>query len=82
MKPPAKALYYGDNLDWLRKFGGETVDLVYLDPPSTLVPTTTLFSANTKRELNALKRPAPGPLPKSRLLLIPGTGDPTTNKTS
>ena len=33
MKPPAKALYYGDNLDWLRKFSGETVDLVYLDPP-------------------------------------------------
>ena len=33
MKFPVKALYYGDNLDWLRKFDGESVDLVYLDPP-------------------------------------------------
>ena len=28
------ALYYGDNLDILRRYvGDETVDLVYLDPP-------------------------------------------------
>ncbi len=27
-------LYYGDNLDILRRYvGAETVDLVYLDPP-------------------------------------------------
>ncbi|MBI2831676.1 MAG: restriction endonuclease [Chloroflexi bacterium] len=34
MKP--NALYYGDNLIWLRnhdKFPGESVDLIYLDPP-------------------------------------------------
>ena len=26
-------LYYGDNLDVLRGFGDECVDLIYLDPP-------------------------------------------------
>lgn len=26
-------LYFGDNLDWLAKMDGESVDLVYLDPP-------------------------------------------------
>ncbi len=34
MKP--NALYYGDNLVWLRdhdKFPNESVDLIYLDPP-------------------------------------------------
>ncbi len=31
---PANALYYGDNLEVLRKhIGDETIDLVYLDPP-------------------------------------------------
>lgn len=30
----ANALYYGDNLDVLREsIAGESVDLVYLDPP-------------------------------------------------
>lgn len=33
MHLPDKALYYGDNLDWLREFPEEAVDLVYLDPP-------------------------------------------------
>lgn len=33
MRLPDKALYYGDNLDWLRRFPEESVDLVYLDPP-------------------------------------------------
>lgn len=29
-------LYYGDNLDVLRRYVGDaTVDLVYLDPPSS-----------------------------------------------
>jgi DNA modification methylase len=29
-------LYYGDNLDILRRYiKDETVDLIYLDPPST-----------------------------------------------
>jgi site-specific DNA-methyltransferase (adenine-specific) len=32
---PGNALYYGDNLDLLRRYiKDETVDLVYLDPPS------------------------------------------------
>jgi site-specific DNA-methyltransferase (adenine-specific) len=32
--PPANTLYYGDNLEVLRKhIGDETVDLIYLDPP-------------------------------------------------
>lgn len=31
---PANTLYYGDNLEVLRKhIGDESVDLVYLDPP-------------------------------------------------
>jgi len=33
-KTPENTLYYGDNLDVLRRYvGDETVDLVYLDPP-------------------------------------------------
>ena len=32
--PPANVLYYGDNLDVLRRHvADESVDLVYLDPP-------------------------------------------------
>ena len=33
---PTNLLYFGDNLDWLRrkdKFPDESVDLIYLDPP-------------------------------------------------
>ena len=26
-------LYFGDNLDWLGKLAGGSVDLIYLDPP-------------------------------------------------
>lgn len=26
-------LYYGDNLDWMSKWPGECIDLIYLDPP-------------------------------------------------
>ena len=33
-QPPAdNALYYGDCLEWMRKWDSESVDLVYLDPP-------------------------------------------------
>ena len=33
-RPAMSTLYYGDNLDILRRYlGDETVDLVYLDPP-------------------------------------------------
>ena len=39
-----KALYYGDNLDILRKYvNDESVDLIYLDPPF-----------NSKRDYNIL----------------------------
>ncbi|MFU0804969.1 MAG: hypothetical protein ACFWTS_05685 [Pseudoclavibacter caeni] len=31
--PAKNRLYYGDNLDVLRKLPSESVDLVYLDPP-------------------------------------------------
>ncbi len=27
------ALYYGDCLDWMRKWPDDLVDLIYLDPP-------------------------------------------------
>ena len=30
---PANRLLFGDNLEWLSKMEGETVDLIYLDPP-------------------------------------------------
>ncbi len=26
-------LLFGDNLDWLKKMDGDSVDLIYLDPP-------------------------------------------------
>jgi len=33
-EPPGNILYYGDNLDVLRQHvPGESIDLVYLDPP-------------------------------------------------
>ena len=35
---PSNVLYYGDNLDLLRRYiKDESVDLVYLDPPHRLV---------------------------------------------
>ncbi len=38
-------LYYGDNLDILRRYvDDESVDLVYLDPPFNRRRTTTCFS--------------------------------------
>ncbi|MDW8107381.1 MAG: site-specific DNA-methyltransferase, partial [Armatimonadota bacterium] len=45
-----RALYYGDNLDVLRKYiGDETVDLIYLDPPF-----------NSNRDYNLLFREQSG----------------------
>ena len=29
----SNSLYYGDNLDWMRQWPSESVDLIYLDPP-------------------------------------------------
>ncbi len=28
-----QTLYYGDCLDWMRQWDGESADLIYLDPP-------------------------------------------------
>jgi len=42
---PANTLYYGDNLEVMRKYiGDESVDLIYLDPPF-----------NSQRDYNQLK---------------------------
>jgi site-specific DNA-methyltransferase (adenine-specific) len=48
--PPTNTLYYGDNLEVLRKhIGDETVDLIYLDPPF-----------NSNRDYNLLFREQSG----------------------
>ena len=31
--PADNSLYYGDCLDWMRRWDAATVDLIYLDPP-------------------------------------------------
>ena len=50
-------LYFGDNLDILRNHVADaSVDLIYLDPPSTPTPTTTSSSK---------KRAASSPPPRS-----------------
>ena len=33
LNPQANTLWYGDNLEVLRQMDGESVDLIYLDPP-------------------------------------------------
>ncbi|MDE0268152.1 MAG: hypothetical protein OXI96_03825 [Acidimicrobiaceae bacterium] len=33
MRPSPNSLYYGDCLDWMRRWDDRSVDLVYLDPP-------------------------------------------------
>ena len=38
-------LYFGGNLDWLVKMDGESVDLVYLDPPFNSKQLTTYYIA-------------------------------------
>jgi len=43
-------LFYGDNLDVLRRrVPDDSVDLVYLDPPFKSTPTTAFSSASTGR---------------------------------
>jgi hypothetical protein len=43
-RPAMGTLYYGDNLDILRRYlGDETVDLVYLDPPFNSAQTYNAF---------------------------------------
>ncbi|MDQ3023709.1 MAG: site-specific DNA-methyltransferase [bacterium] len=42
-------LYFGDNLDWLQKLPGSSVDLIYLDPPF-----------NSKRDYNLLYKTPSG----------------------
>ncbi len=58
-------LYYGDNLDVLRDFPPECVDLVYLDPPF-----------NSNRSYNVLFKETKGERPRrrSRRSRTPGTG--------
>ena len=59
-------LYYGDNLDVLRRYvKDESVDLVYLDPPSIVAKITTSFSQ---------RRTAPKLPLKSERLKIRGSG--------
>ena len=41
-------LFYGDNLDVMRSLASESVDVVYLDPRSTLRGTTTSSSRAPK----------------------------------
>ncbi len=60
-------LYYGDNLDILRRYiKDETVDLIYLDPP--------FKSEQDYNVLFAEQNGSAGPPPRSRLLKIPGVG--------
>ena len=45
-------LYYGDNLDILRRYlKDETVDLVYLDPPFNSAKSRTSFNSNGGRSV-------------------------------
>ena len=59
--PATNTLYYGDNLDILRKYvADESVDLVYLDPPFNSNATyNVLFRAPTgeggQAQIEALK---------------------------
>ena len=53
---PTNLLYYGDNLDILRRYvKDESVDLIYLDPPSTRIRATTCCSKNVAAECPMLK---------------------------
>jgi len=56
-------LYYGDNLDILRKhIADESVDLVYLDPPF-----------NSNRSYNVIFREANGTAADSQITFFDGT---------
>ena len=59
-------LYYGDNLDILRRYvKDETVDLVYLDPP---------FNSNANYNVLFRKKTEARPQARFRLSRIPGHG--------
>jgi hypothetical protein len=63
---PTNVLYYGDNLDILRRYLPDaSVDLVYLDPPF-----------NSNRDYNVIFResPATPPMPSCSPSRTPGTG--------
>ena len=47
MSLAANTLYYGDCLDWMRKWDDACVDLIYLDPPfNSKTDYNILYSAN------------------------------------
>jgi site-specific DNA-methyltransferase (adenine-specific) len=59
-------LYYGDNLDILRRYvKDETVDLVYLDPP---------FNSNTNYNVLFAEKRGAKPQARFRLSRTPGYG--------
>ena len=59
-------LYYGDNLEVLRAFDAESVDLIYLDPP---------FNSNANYNI-LFKNPGGGQalMRRSKRSRTPGTG--------
>ena len=42
------ALYYGDCLDWMRKWPSASVDLIYLDPPFNSKTTYNMLFSHDK----------------------------------
>ena len=66
---PMNTLYYGDNLDVLRRYiADESVDLIYLDPPF-----------NSNRSYNVLFREADGTSPDSQIEAFDDTWHWTTS---
>jgi 16S rRNA G966 N2-methylase RsmD len=69
---PENKLYYGDNLDVLRRYvTDESVDLVYLDPPF-----------NSRQDYNVLFKEKDGTTPPRRSwpLRTPGSGTPSQRR--
>src|SRR5215469_7873654 len=62
-------LYFGDNLDWMRKIPDGSVDLIYLDPPF-----------NSKAEYNKVWRGPTGTAPRASVQTFEDTW--TWNETS
>jgi site-specific DNA-methyltransferase (adenine-specific) len=65
----ANTLYFGDNLDWMRKLPSESIDLIYLDPPF-----------NSKAEYNKVWRGPTGQAPRATVQTFEDTW--TWNETS
>ena len=59
--PTDNALYYGDCLDWMRKWDSGIVDLVYLDPPfNSKQNYNMLFSTEGGGDANGVPSWTPG----------------------